>query len=336
MRREPAEVIDAARTLNVLNETELSVIKKKFRKLAIEFHPDRSKHKDAAAWFKTYSEAYGVITEYHKDGGQLPISNLVLSSSPHHRTHAEPPPKSASRTTVFVDHGKKVKAWIHESYTEGAAPNFWEALNTMFNPKVFNGMGQMMGGMERVMGDLMTGPLGTIQGRLRDVLGVVGNEKKFDTGTLREIVDIISGGDESGQAAIGYIEGITDIREGIERMTKAIKKKAPKKRKRKVAATKKKPVEANTEANTDKSDTPGMPIPLAGRKRPVGKFVVMPLALVRYKEASDNGKQPHPLWGELIAGDGSSQWGTFKVRMEGDIAIIDGAKYTVECKVSQS
>ena len=336
MRREPAEVIDAARTLNVLNATGLNVIKKKFRKLAIEFHPDRSKHKNASARFKTYSEAYGVIAEYHKDGGRLPISNLVLRCSDRPRTHAGPAPKTASRTTVYVDHGQKIKAWIHESYTEGVGvgvgPNFWEALNSMFNPQAFRGIGQMMGGMGRVMGDLITGPLGTIHGRLRDVLGVVSTEKKFDAGTLRDIVEIISDGDESGQAAIGYIDGITDIREGIQRMSKAVKKK-----KKKKARRNRKNIPPMEKVVPEKPKTPEIPIPQAGRKRPnkpIGKFVVRPLALVRYKEASDDGKNPHLLWGELIAGDGSTQWGTFKVRMEGDIAIIDRYKYTVECKVS--
>lgn len=323
MRREPKEVIDAAQALNVLNETDLGAIKKKFRKLAIEYHPDRSKHKDAAQMFKRFSEAYGVISEYHRDGGRLPVSTLVQRNSvpPVNNGGGGPIPRSHSRTTVFVGPNQNVKAWVHETYMEGGAPNFWEALNKMFDPNVFSGMSQMMGGFGRMMGDWVQGPLGTIQGRMKEVLGLMGNEKKLDADTLKDIVEIVSGGDEAGEKAIGYIEGYQNIKEGIDRVRKGLKPGGKKKKASVPQAGKAQKKKTPRKKKTKRASTKG-------------KFRVMPLALERYKQASDGGQTPYPLWGELIPQDGSSQWGTFKVQLQGDIALIDGAKYTLECKKS--
>ena len=41
-------------------------IKKAFRKLALEFHPDRNKSPDASEKFKEISEAYQVLTDTDK------------------------------------------------------------------------------------------------------------------------------------------------------------------------------------------------------------------------------------------------------------------------------
>ena len=50
-------------------------IKKAFRKLALEFHPDRNKSKGAEDKFKEINEAYQVLSDPEKEN---PMINLVM------------------------------------------------------------------------------------------------------------------------------------------------------------------------------------------------------------------------------------------------------------------
>ena len=52
--------------LGVQKTTGVDEIKKAYRKLALEFHPDRNKNKDAEAKFKEISEAYAVLSDSEK------------------------------------------------------------------------------------------------------------------------------------------------------------------------------------------------------------------------------------------------------------------------------
>ena len=49
--------------LGVNKNSSIEEIKKKFRKLALEFHPDRNKAPDASEKFKEINEAYQVLVD---------------------------------------------------------------------------------------------------------------------------------------------------------------------------------------------------------------------------------------------------------------------------------
>ena len=52
--------------LGVNKNSSIEEIKKKFRKLALEFHPDRNKAPDASEKFKEINEAYQVLVDPEK------------------------------------------------------------------------------------------------------------------------------------------------------------------------------------------------------------------------------------------------------------------------------
>ena len=53
------------RVLGVRNDADLSEIKSAFRRLALEYHPDRNKSPDAVTNFDAIAEAYSVIMGHH-------------------------------------------------------------------------------------------------------------------------------------------------------------------------------------------------------------------------------------------------------------------------------
>ncbi|MFQ5440210.1 MAG: molecular chaperone DnaJ [Nitrosopumilaceae archaeon] len=57
---------DYYEVLGVSKDTPISEIKSQYRKLALKFHPDRNKSKEAAEHFKEISEAYAVISDPEK------------------------------------------------------------------------------------------------------------------------------------------------------------------------------------------------------------------------------------------------------------------------------
>ena len=52
--------------LNVTNESDKTEIKKSYKKLAFEYHPDKNKDPDAPEKFKEISEAYEILTNPKK------------------------------------------------------------------------------------------------------------------------------------------------------------------------------------------------------------------------------------------------------------------------------
>jgi len=57
---------DYYEVLGVSKTTPINEIKSQYRKLALKFHPDRNKSKDAGEHFKEISEAYAVISDPEK------------------------------------------------------------------------------------------------------------------------------------------------------------------------------------------------------------------------------------------------------------------------------
>ena len=57
---------DYYEVLGISKDTSLNEIKSQYRKLALKFHPDRNKSKEAAEHFKEISEAYAVLSDPEK------------------------------------------------------------------------------------------------------------------------------------------------------------------------------------------------------------------------------------------------------------------------------
>ena len=58
----------ALRTLNVDSDSSFEEIKMAYRKLALEFHPDKNTTEQEGIQFKKITEAYHVIKQHYKDG----------------------------------------------------------------------------------------------------------------------------------------------------------------------------------------------------------------------------------------------------------------------------
>lgn len=54
---------DYHKVLGVAKDATLDQIKKAYRKLALKYHPDRNKSKDAAERFRQVNEAYAALTQ---------------------------------------------------------------------------------------------------------------------------------------------------------------------------------------------------------------------------------------------------------------------------------
>ena len=64
----------ALKALNVDSESSFEEIKVAYRKLALEFHPDKNTSEQQGIQFKKITEAYQVIKKYHQ-GGKRTVSN---------------------------------------------------------------------------------------------------------------------------------------------------------------------------------------------------------------------------------------------------------------------
>lgn len=93
-----ADVIAAARLLDVENATTVEEIKKGYRKACIKYHPDRSKEANADEKFKMASEAFNILVEYSGTGGTLPVTKLKLDDNKSSRTKG----KQNSQENNFV------------------------------------------------------------------------------------------------------------------------------------------------------------------------------------------------------------------------------------------
>ena len=66
--------------LELPRDANIDDVKKAYKKLALKYHPDKNKDKDAAQKFNNISEAYQVLSDSHKkfDYDNRHINNIVL------------------------------------------------------------------------------------------------------------------------------------------------------------------------------------------------------------------------------------------------------------------
>src|SRR3989338_4416428 len=69
---------DYYQLLGVSKSSSADEIKKAYRKLALEFHPDRNKSADASAKFKEVTKAYEVLSDPQKSKPMISTAQLHL------------------------------------------------------------------------------------------------------------------------------------------------------------------------------------------------------------------------------------------------------------------
>ena len=313
---EKSEIMKAAKILEVEGESDLNAIKKRFRKLAVEWHPDKSKHKNAANKFKKFNEAFHMIQDYCKHGGQLPISTYCKEIRTRRRVYRGQPPQPPEVSDIppeifgYTD-DQGGSFWMFSASGPVDPNTFWNTLNNMFNPNLMNGMGNVIGGAQQVMGDWLGPKVNAVGDNFRkatDFIGVTGKKKELDLGKLDDLMGIVAGEDAEVR---DYLKGFRNLSDGWKAVTKGVSalsnegKTKPKKKQKEKKEIK------------------------VGR----GSFVVAPNSLGRYKDLSNEGVREYPLFGNLMEMDGNSNWGTYHVRLKTpDIAIIGGREYTLICK----
>lgn len=107
---------DYYRVLGVPRDATPEQIKKAFRKLARQHHPDVSKAPDAAARMKAVNEAYSVLSD--------PEQRATYDAGGHARATAPPPGADAQRRRRFEDSAfDAFFSDLFERHAAGAAPN---------------------------------------------------------------------------------------------------------------------------------------------------------------------------------------------------------------------
>jgi len=72
----------AAVILGATEAKDLVEVRAAYKRLAIKYHPDKSKEPDAESRFKEASEAFAVVSGYVNGGGSLPVPRSAVSSQP--------------------------------------------------------------------------------------------------------------------------------------------------------------------------------------------------------------------------------------------------------------
>ena len=73
--RKLVNTYQALKTLNVDSDSSFEEIKTAYRKLALEYHPDKNTTEQEGDQFKKITEAYNFIKQYYKDGKKASFSN---------------------------------------------------------------------------------------------------------------------------------------------------------------------------------------------------------------------------------------------------------------------
>lgn len=154
---------DYYKTLGVSKNASSDEIKKGYRKLALQYHPDRNKSKDAIEKFKELSHAYEVLSDsqkrqaYDQFGEQAFDQNGAQQTQQHHASGQEAPftysyqTQGADGSSGFTDPND-----IFEQFFGGASPfstrqprqtytltlDFKEAVNGTQKKFVLNGKQQ--------------------------------------------------------------------------------------------------------------------------------------------------------------------------------------------------
>jgi ferredoxin len=117
----------ALRTLNVGSESSFEEIRVAYRKLALEFHPDKNNGEKEGIQFKEITEAYNTIKEHYKGPTKVTIPNTSKKTEGFKRKPQwGPPPGQKPGEVPEEDWGRYTREF------EEGNPEFWKAYERKF------------------------------------------------------------------------------------------------------------------------------------------------------------------------------------------------------------
>ena len=132
----------ALKTLNVKSGSSFEEIKNAYRKLALEYHPDRNTDEKEGREFRKVTEAYNHLKKNHTEGKQISEQNKHRSKNPRNNfkkkpywgapTESETPQQDWSKFTREFEEGDP-------DFWKEYERKFWEEYNAKVRPDGKNG-----------------------------------------------------------------------------------------------------------------------------------------------------------------------------------------------------
>ena len=122
----------ALKTLNVDSDSSFEEIRIAYRKLALEFHPDKNTGEQEGIQFKKITEAYNTIKKHHHEGVKSTILNTATKTDEFKRKPQwGTPPGQRSGETPEEDWGKYTREFEEgdPEFWKQYERNFWEEYN---------------------------------------------------------------------------------------------------------------------------------------------------------------------------------------------------------------
>ena len=128
----------ALKTLNVDSESSFEEIKVAYRKLALEFHPDKNTGEQEGIQFKKITEAYNTIKNYYAEGKKTTISNPSKKTD---NVKRKPQWGSPPGDIPEEDWGRFTREFEEgdPEFWKAYVRNFWEEYNARITPDGKNG-----------------------------------------------------------------------------------------------------------------------------------------------------------------------------------------------------
>jgi len=131
----------ALKTLNVDSDSSFEEIKVAYRKLALEFHPDKNTGEHEGIQFKKITEAYNTIKKYYQEG-KATIPNPSKKTERYKRKPQwGAPPGKKPGDIPEEDWGKFTREFEEgdPEFWKAYERNFWEEYNARITPDGKNG-----------------------------------------------------------------------------------------------------------------------------------------------------------------------------------------------------
>jgi ferredoxin len=132
----------ALKTLNVDSKSTFEEIKVAYRKLALEFHPDKNTGEQEGIQFKKINEAYNTIKKYHNGGKKETILNPSKNTKNFKRKPQWGAPPGQEPGDIPEENWGKFTREFEEGdpeFWKSYERNFWEEYNARITPDGKNG-----------------------------------------------------------------------------------------------------------------------------------------------------------------------------------------------------
>ena len=116
----------ALKTLKVDSESSFEEIKIAYRKLALEYHPDKNMNEQQGIQFKRLTEAYNFMKNFYKEGKKATIPNQSKTENYKRKPQWGAPPGQTPGDIPEEDWGKFTREFEEEN------PDFWKEYERKF------------------------------------------------------------------------------------------------------------------------------------------------------------------------------------------------------------